>query len=36
MPAGSLSGSLGFAIANILVWYGLMELMYRKKVFIKI
>ena len=34
--AGPMNGSLGFAIANILVWYGLIELMYRKKLFIKI
>ncbi len=34
--AGLLNGSLAFAIANILIWYGLLELMYRKKIFVKI
>jgi predicted acyltransferase len=34
--AGPLNGSLAFAIANILIWYGLLELMYRKKIFVKI
>lgn len=34
--AGPLNGSLAFAIANILIWYGLLELMYRKRIFVKI
>ena len=34
--AGPLNGSLAFAIGNILIWYGLMELLYRKKIFVKI
>jgi predicted acyltransferase len=34
--AGPLNGSLAFAIGNILIWYGLMELLYRKRIFVKI
>jgi len=34
--AGPLNGSLAFALANILLWYFLMYLLYRWKVFIKI
>ncbi len=34
--AGALNGSLAFAIANILMWWALMELLYRKRIFIKI
>jgi predicted acyltransferase len=34
--AGPLNGSLAFAIANILIWYALMEFLYRKKIFVKI
>ena len=34
--AGPLNGSLAFAIVNILMWWALMELLYRKRIFIKI
>ncbi|NIM51489.1 MAG: DUF5009 domain-containing protein [Gemmatimonadales bacterium] len=34
--AGSLNGSLAFAVANILMWSVLMELLYRRRIFIKI
>ena len=34
--AGQLNGSLAFALANILLWYGMMSLLYRRKMFIKI
>ena len=34
--AGPLNGSLAFAVTNILLWLGLMYLLYRKEVFIKI
>jgi predicted acyltransferase len=34
--AGPLNGSLAFALANIGLWYGLMYLLYRKRIFIKI
>jgi predicted acyltransferase len=34
--AGPLNGSLAFAVANILLWYALMELLYRRRIFIKI
>ncbi len=34
--AGPLNGSLAFALANILLWYALMELLYRRRIFIKI
>ncbi len=34
--AGPLNGSLAFALANILLWYAVMELLYRKRIFIKI
>ncbi|MFQ5769174.1 MAG: acyltransferase family protein, partial [bacterium] len=34
--AGPLNGSLIFAITNILFWLGLMSLLYRKRIFIKI
>jgi predicted acyltransferase len=34
--AGPLNGSLAFAIANILFWLGLMAVLYRNRIFIKI
>lgn len=34
--AGPMNGSLAFALTNILLWYGLMYLLYRKQIFIKI
>ncbi|MFQ5605844.1 MAG: acyltransferase family protein [bacterium] len=34
--AGQLNGSLLFAVTNILFWFGLMAILYRKRIFIKI
>ncbi|MFQ5751268.1 MAG: acyltransferase family protein [bacterium] len=34
--AGPFNGSLAFAITNILFWLGLMAILYRKQIFIKI
>jgi predicted acyltransferase len=34
--AGPLNGSLAFALTNILIWFGLMYVLYRRKIFIKI
>ncbi len=34
--AGPLNGSFLFALTNLSVWFGLMAILYRKKVFIKI
>jgi len=34
--AGTLNGSLAFALANVLLWYGVAELLYRRRIFIKI
>ena len=34
--AGSLNGSLAFALANILFWYVLMSLLYNRRIFIKV
>jgi len=33
---GSLTGSLAFALATVLLWYGVAELLYRRGVFIRI
>ncbi len=34
--AGPLNGSLAFALAHVLFWYGVAALLYRKRIFIKI
>ncbi len=34
--AGPMNGSLAFAIANVLFWFGMMAILYRKRIFIKI
>ncbi len=34
--AGPMNGSLAFAIANVLFWLGIMAMLYRKRIFIKI
>jgi|TARA_B100000315_G_C14593817_1_gene597504 predicted acyltransferase len=34
--AGNLNGSLLFAVSWILIWFGIAEVLYRKKIFIKI
>jgi len=34
--AGAMNGSLAFAIANVLFWFGMMAILYRKRIFIKI
>jgi len=34
--AGSLNGSLAFALTNILLWFVVMYALYRRKIFIKI
>jgi len=34
--AGQLNGSLVFAVTNIVFWFAIMALLYRKKIFIKI
>lgn len=34
--AGELNGSLAFALANVLFWLGVMTILYRRRIFIKI
>jgi predicted acyltransferase len=34
--AGPLNGSLGFAVGTVLFWLGLMAVLYRKRIFIKV
>ena len=33
---GSLNGSLGFAVAYLLLWWGVAELLYRRRIFLKV
>ena len=33
---GLLNGSLGFAIAYLILWWGVAELLYRRRIFIKV
>jgi predicted acyltransferase len=34
--AGKMNGSLAYAVTYVLIWVGLMSILYRKKIFIKI
>ena len=34
--AGELNGSLAFALANVLLWYGVVALLYHRRIFIKV
>ena len=34
--AGELNGSLAFALANVLLWYGVVALLYHHRIFIKV
>lgn len=34
--AGPVNGSLAFALTNILAWFGVMYVLYRREIFIKI
>lgn len=34
--AGPLNGSFAFAVANVLFWFGMMWILYRRRIFIKI